>query len=185
MCQIISLFIYFFFPFSILTTKFLCQEWSPWGIIKPLNLPGRRTQPTTHPVSQEGQGRDDPLLGDALEDPGCAIQAAHAGSQGGDVEAQQKEETHQRDLQEEGKQTSEGVGKEESTPCPAWPRPDQTTSLKRHRNRKPSSGRNHFSFAANWDPTQWYWLACITPARPGHCFRKRMRAHIEAQILHW
>lgn len=64
----------------------------------------------THPSSQEGQRGDDPLLGDALEDPGCSIQAAHAGSQGGDVEAQQKEEAHQGDLEEEGKQTESGRG---------------------------------------------------------------------------
>lgn len=51
-----------------------------------------------HPLSQEGQGRDDPLLGNDLEDPGCSVQAAHAGSQGGDVEAQQEQETHQGDL---------------------------------------------------------------------------------------
>lgn len=64
----------------------------------------------THPVSQEGQSGDDPLLSDALEDPGCSVQATHAGSQGGDVEAQQKEETHQGDLEEEGKQTEGGRG---------------------------------------------------------------------------
>lgn len=66
--------------------------------------------PSTHPSCQEGQSWDDPLLGDALEDPGCPVQAAHAGSQGGDVEAQQKEETHQGDLEEEGKQTEGGRG---------------------------------------------------------------------------
>lgn len=60
---------------------------------------------STHPSSQKGQTGNDPLLGNALKDPGCSIQAAHAGSQGGDVEAQQKEETHQGDLEEEGKQT--------------------------------------------------------------------------------
>lgn len=65
---------------------------------------------STHPSSQEGQGGNDPLLGDALEDPGCPVQAAHAGSQGGDVEAQQKEEAHQGDLEEEGKQTEAGRG---------------------------------------------------------------------------
>ncbi len=65
---------------------------------------------STHPFSQEGQSGDDPLLGNALEDPGCSVQAAHAGSQGGDVEAQQKEETHQGDLEEEGKQTEGGRG---------------------------------------------------------------------------
>lgn len=69
----------------------------------------RRPQ-VTHPSSQEGQGRDDPLLGDALQDPGRSVQAAHAGSQGGDVEAQQKEEAHQGDLEEEGKQTEAGRG---------------------------------------------------------------------------
>lgn len=66
--------------------------------------------PSTYPSSQEGQSGDDPLLGDALEDPGCCVQAAHAGSQGGDVEAQQKEEAHQGDLEEEGKQTEGGRG---------------------------------------------------------------------------
>lgn len=69
-----------------------------------------RRRPVTHPSSQEGQSGDDPLLGDALEDPGCSVQAAHAGSQGGDVEAQQKEEAHQGDLEEEGKQTEAGRG---------------------------------------------------------------------------
>lgn len=69
-----------------------------------------RWRPVTHPSSQEGQSGDDPLLGDALEDPGCPVQAAHAGSQGGDVEAQQKEEAHQGDLEEEGKQTEAGRG---------------------------------------------------------------------------
>lgn len=64
----------------------------------------------THPSAQEGQSWDDPLLGDALEDPGRTIQATHAGSQRGDVEAQQKEETHQGDLEEEGKQTQAGRG---------------------------------------------------------------------------
>lgn len=64
----------------------------------------------THPSAQEGQSWDDPLLGDALEDPGRTIQATHAGSQRGDVEAQQKEETHQGDLEEEGKQTEAGRG---------------------------------------------------------------------------
>lgn len=49
-------------------------------------------------------------MGNALEDPGCSIQAAHAGSQRGDVEAEQKEETHQGDLEEEGKQTEGGRG---------------------------------------------------------------------------
>jgi len=49
-------------------------------------------------------------LGNALEDPGCSVQAAHAGSQGGDVEAQQKEEAHQGDLEEEEKQTHGGRG---------------------------------------------------------------------------
>lgn len=67
-------------------------------------------QLSTHPSSQEGQCGDDPLLGDALEDPGCSVQATHAGSQRGDVEAQQKEETHQGDLEEEGKQTEGGRG---------------------------------------------------------------------------
>lgn len=67
-------------------------------------------RPSTHPFSQTRQSWDDPLLGDALEDPGCSVQAAHAGSQGGDVEAQQKEETHQGDLEEEGKQTEGGRG---------------------------------------------------------------------------
>ncbi|TNN52805.1 hypothetical protein EYF80_036979 [Liparis tanakae] len=66
--------------------------------------------PFTHPSSQEGQRGDDPLLGNALEDPGCSVQAAHAGSQGGDVEAQQKEEAHQGDLEEEEKQTHGGRG---------------------------------------------------------------------------
>ena len=65
---------------------------------------------STYPSSQEGQSGDDPLLGNALEDPGCSIQAAHAGSEGGDVEAQQKQETHQGDLKEEGKQTEAGRG---------------------------------------------------------------------------
>lgn len=64
----------------------------------------------THPSAQEGQSWDDPLLGDALEDPGRTIQATHAGSQRGDVEAQQKEETHQGDLEEERKQTQAGRG---------------------------------------------------------------------------
>lgn len=64
----------------------------------------------THPCPQEGQSWNDPLLGDALEDPGCTVQAPHAGSQRGDVEAQQKEETDQGDLEEEGKQTESGSG---------------------------------------------------------------------------
>lgn len=64
----------------------------------------------THPSTQEGQSWNDPLLGDALEDPGCTIQATHAGSQRGDVEAQQKEETNQGDLEEEGKQAEAGRG---------------------------------------------------------------------------
>lgn len=68
------------------------------------------THPLTHHSPQEGQPGDDPLLGDALEDPGCSVQATHAGSQGGDVEAQQKQETHQGDLKEEGKQTAAGRG---------------------------------------------------------------------------
>lgn len=72
---------------------------------------------STHPSSQKGQTGNDPLLGNALKDPGCSIQAAHAGSQGGDVEAQQKEETHQGDLEEEGKQTEgeKGWGGDESS----------------------------------------------------------------------
>lgn len=60
---------------------------------------------STHPSSQEGQWGDDPLLGDALQDPGRSVKAAHARRQGGDVKAQQKEETHQGDLEEDGKQT--------------------------------------------------------------------------------
>lgn len=64
----------------------------------------------THPSSQEGQSWNNPLLGDALEDPGRSIQATHAGSQGRDVEAQQKEETDQGDLEEERKQTEAGRG---------------------------------------------------------------------------
>ena len=52
----------------------------------------------THPLCQEGEGWDDPLLGDDLEDPGCPVQTAHAGGQRGDVEAQEKQETHQGDL---------------------------------------------------------------------------------------
>lgn len=63
------------------------------------------TPPFTHPSSKETQSWDDPLLGYALQDPGCCVQAAHTGSQGRDVEAQQKEETHQGDLEEEVKQT--------------------------------------------------------------------------------
>lgn len=64
----------------------------------------------THPSSQEGQSRNNSLLGDALEDPGRSVQAAHTGSQRGDVEAQQKEETDQGDLEEESKQTEAGRG---------------------------------------------------------------------------
>lgn len=64
----------------------------------------------THPSSQEGQSWNNPLLGDALEDPGRSVQATHAGSQGGDVEAQQKEETNQGDLEEGRKQTEAGRG---------------------------------------------------------------------------
>ena len=79
---------------------------------------------STHPLSEEGQSGDDPLFGDALEDPGCSVQAAHAGSQGGDVEAQQKEEAHQGDLEEEGKQTGGwkrmGWGRELTTATPEF-----------------------------------------------------------------
>lgn len=53
----------------------------------------------THPLSQERQSWDYSLLGDALQDPGCAIQATHARGQGGDIEAQQEKETHQGDLE--------------------------------------------------------------------------------------
>lgn len=60
----------------------------------------------THPMSENAQGWDDFLLSDALEDPGCPVQAAHAWGQGGDVEAQQKQEAHQGDLGK--KQTERG-----------------------------------------------------------------------------
>lgn len=52
----------------------------------------------TNPFLKKPESWDDSLLGDTLEDPGCSIQAAHAGGQGGDVETQQKQETNQGDL---------------------------------------------------------------------------------------
>lgn len=83
--------------------EFLLLSPAPLRVRFCSNFTGRVTNPT----SKEGEHGDHVLLGDALQDSGRSVEPSHAGSQGRDVQPQQKQETHQRYLEEAERRQSQ------------------------------------------------------------------------------